>query len=127
MGDNVILAVCNMLLPLTMLGLGLMIWLTKPGYGDIFGYRTTVSLKNPQTWSRAQGLFGKICTITYAALSFLTLIAGIVPIILKFDKYTSGLISAIVNCVSFVAVFVVIGVTDGIVKKEFKRGDGNGS
>lgn len=119
MGDNVIIAVVNMLLPLTMLGLGLMIWLTKPGYGDMFGYRTTWSLKSKETWERAQGLFGKICTITYAVISFISLIAGIVPIIWKSD--ISGIIVCALYLVQFFSVFVVIGVTDGIVSREFNK------
>lgn len=125
MSDNVIIAVVDMLLPLTMLGLGLMIWLTKPGYGDAFGYRTTWSLKSKESWERAQGLFGRLCTITYAVLSFLSLIAGLVPIIIKTDnEYIAGIISGILSFVQFVSVFVVIGVTDGIVKREFDK-DGN--
>lgn len=119
MGDNVIIAVVDMLLPLTMLGLGLMIWLTKPGYGDMFGYRTTWSLKSKETWERAQGLFGKICTITYAVISFISLIAGIVPIIWKSD--ISGIIVCVLYLVQFFSVFVVIGVTDGIVAREFNK------
>lgn len=121
MGDNVIIAVVDMLLPLTMLGLGLMIWLTKPGYGDAFGYRTTWSLKSKETWERAQGLFGRLCTITYAVISFISLICGIIPIVGGFDKYTAGIIACVLNFVQFVSVFVVIGVTDGIVKREFDK------
>lgn len=58
MGERIICAVVNMFLPLTLLGLGLMVWLTKPGYGDAFGYRTTWSLKSKETWALAQELFG---------------------------------------------------------------------
>lgn len=119
MVDNVIIAVVNMLLPLTMLGLGLMIWLTKPGYGDALGYRTTWSLKSKETWERAQGLFGRLCTITYAVISFISLIAGLVPIIWRLD--ISVIIACVLNLVQFFSVFVVIGVTDGIVKREFDK------
>lgn len=124
MGDNIIMAVCNMLLPLTMLGLGLMIWLTKPGYGDAFGYRTTWSLKSKETWARAQGLFGRLCTITYAVISFISLVCGVIPIAGGFDKYITGIIACFLSLVQFVSVFVVIGVTDGIVKREFDK-EGN--
>ena len=118
MGDNVIIAVVDMLLPLTMLGLGLMIWLTKPGYGDILGYRTTWSLKSKETWERAQFLFGKICTIVYAVISVISLICGIVPIIWKSDI---GIITCVLYLVQFVSVFVIIRVTDGIVAREFNK------
>lgn len=121
MGDNVIIAVVNMLLPLTMLGLGLMIWLTKPGYGDMFGYRTTWSLKSKETWERAQGLFGRLCTVTYAVISFISLICGVIPIVGGFDKYAVGIMAGVLSLVQFVSVFAVIGVTDGIVKREFNK------
>ena len=124
MGDNIIIAVVDMLLPLTMLGLGLMIWLTKPGYGDAFGYRTTWSLKSKETWARAQGLFGRLCTVTYAVISFISLICGVIPIVVGFDKYTTGIIACFLSLVQFVSVFVIIGVTDGIVSREFDK-EGN--
>lgn len=124
MGENIIIAVCDMLLPLTMLGLGLMIRLTKPGYGDAFGYRTTWSLKSKETWVRAQRLFGSICTKAYAVLSFLTLLSGVMIIFADTDDLALTIAVNAVNLVNFIALFVIIGITDGIVKREFNK-DGN--
>lgn len=124
MGEDIITAVCDMLLPLTMLGLGLIVWLTKPGYGDAFGYRTTWSLKSKETWTRAQGLFGSICTKSYAVLSFLTLLSGVLIIITDTDDIAPVIVVNAVNLVNFIALFVIIGVTDGIIKREFDK-DGN--
>ncbi len=124
MGENVICAVVNMLLPLTLLGLGLLIWLTKPGYGDAFGYRTTQSLRNKETWARAQELFGRSCTITFAVLSFITLISGVIPIICGADKYVMGIVVGAAVFVDFIAFLILVGVVDGIVKREFDA-DGN--
>ncbi len=121
MGENVIIAVCNMLLPLTMLGLGLVIWKTRPPFGDMFGYRTAQSLKSPEAWAAAQMLFGRYCTITYAVLSGLTLAAGAASILFKVED--TGIIIMAVNLVDFAAFFVVVGVTDRIVKKHFNGGD----
>ena len=117
MGENVIIAVCNMLLPLTMLGLGLMIWKTRPPYGDIFGYRTTQSQKSPESWELAQALFGKYCTLTFAVLCGLTLIASVIPIVFRVGELAEMWIVTVVNLIDFLAVFVVIGVTDHTVKK----------
>lgn len=116
MGEMVIIAVCNMLLPLTMLGLGLMIWKTRPPFGDMFGYRTKQSQKSPEAWELAQAVFGKLCTLTYAALCALTLIASVVPIIFGLDDVLI-IVTGIVNLVDFTAFFVVIAVTEKIVKK----------
>lgn len=117
MGEKVIIAVCNIFLPLTILGLGLMVWKTHPPFGDMFGYRTTQSQKSPEAWELAQALFGRYCTLTYAVLSALTLIASVIPIIFKLDELVVMWIFTIVNLVDFIALFVVIGVTDSKVKK----------
>lgn len=117
MGEKVIIAVCDMFMPLTILGLGLMIWKTHPPFGDMFGYRTTQSQKSPEAWDMAQALFGRYCTLTYAALSALTLIAGLIPLVFKVDDMVTAWIVTVVNTVDFVALFVVIGVTDSKVKK----------
>lgn len=117
MGKNVIIAVCNMLLPLTILGLGLMIWKTRPPFGDMFGYRTTQSQKSPEAWELAQALFGRYCTLTYAVLCALTLIASVAPLIFKLDELVVTWILTVTNLVNFIALFVIIGVTDSKVKK----------
>lgn len=117
MGEKVIIAVCNMLLPLTILGLGLMVWKTHPPFGDMFGYRTAQSQKSPEAWELAQALFGRNCTLTYAVLSALTLIASVIPIIFKLDELVVMWIFTIVNLTDFIALFIVIGVTDSKVKK----------
>ncbi len=117
MGEKVILAVCNMFLPLTILGLGLMVWKTHPPFGDMFGYRTTQSQKSPEAWDMAQALFGKSCTLTYAVLSFITLISSLVPIFFEVDETAVDWIFTAVNIVNFVTLFVLIFITDSKVKK----------
>lgn len=117
MSEDIIVAVCNMFMPLTILGLGLMVWKTHPPFGDMFGYRTTQSQKSPEAWVMAQALFGKSCTLTYAILSFLTLIAGLVTIFFKVGETAETWIITAVNIVDFAALFVVIFITDSKVKK----------
>lgn len=123
MGESIIIAVCNMFLPLTMLGLGLMVWKTHPPFGDVFGYRTTQSLKSPEAWNMAQAFFGRSCTLTYAVLSLLTLIAGLVPIFFKVDEMATAWIVTVANTVDFAALFAVIFITERKVKKYFNEGD----
>lgn len=117
MGEKIIFALCNMFLPLTILALGLVVWKTHPPFGDMFGYRTTQSQKSPEAWDIAQALFGRSCTLTYAVLSFLTLIAGLVPIFFKVDEMAEAWIITAVNIVDFAALFVLIFITDSKLKK----------
>lgn len=123
MGEKIIFAVCNMFLPLTILGLGLMVWKTHPPFGDMFGYRTTQSQKSPEAWDMAQALFGRSCTFTYAVLSFITLIAGLVPIFFKVDEMAADWIITAVMIVDFAALFVLIFITDSKLKKYSAEND----
>ncbi len=117
MFDFVLILVVGMLMPLTMLGLGLMIWKTRPSFNDIMGCRITYSQKNERLCNMGQELFGKYCTITYAAILALSIITGVIPILFKMNKYTAGIINSGMYLVQFVSVFAVIGVTDGKLKK----------
>ena len=123
MGEKVIIAVVNMLTPLTLLGLGLLIWKTRPPFGDIFGYRTKQSQKSPEAWELAQAVFGRYCTLTYAVLSALTLISGLLPIFVKLDEFWLSIFVLAVNFANVIALAVVIGITESIVKKQTEEGD----
>ncbi|MDE7230376.1 MAG: SdpI family protein [Oscillospiraceae bacterium] len=124
MGDLVIMLVCGLLLPLTMLGLGLLILKTRPPFNDIMGYRTTWSQKNERLWNMGQELFGRYCTITYIVILVLSILCGVIPIALHMDRYTAGLINATMYLVQFVSVFAVIGVTDARLKRSYKKEEG---
>lgn len=124
MTDNVICAIANMLLPLTLLGMGAIIWKTKPGYKDMFAYHTTTAEKNEAMWNRAQELFGRICTITYAVLSAVTLICGLIPVICRLDKSIGTIICSFLCVANVVPMFVFIGIVEVTLKKEFDK-DGN--
>ncbi len=124
MGDLVIMLAAGLLLPITMLIMGLLIWKTRPPFNDITGYRTTYSRKNERLWNMGQELFGKYCTITYAVILGLSLISGLIPIVFSIDRYTAGIINAGMYLVQFVSVFAVIGVTEGKLKRA-EGGDEN--
>ena len=124
MGENselVILMVVGLMLPLTMLGMGLLIWKTKPPYKDMFGYNTTYSQKNERLWDMGQELFGRYCTITYSVITVLSILCGLIPIVFDINFYIGELIEMIIYLVQFFSVFAVIGVTDGKLKKAMKN------
>lgn len=117
MGETIIIAVVNMLTPLTLLGLGLVIWKTRPPFGDMFGYRTKQSQKSPEAWELAQAVFGRYCTLTYAVLSALTLISSLIPLFVRLDDLGRSILFMVINFVDVVALAFVIGVTESTVKK----------
>ena len=124
MGETIIIAVVNMLTPLTLLGLGLVIWKTRPPFGDLFGYKSKQSLKSSEAWEIAQAVFGRYCTITYAVLSALTLIVSLLPLFVKFDELGVSILVMAVNFVNVIAFAPVIGVTESTVKKYTEGSDG---
>ena len=117
MGETIIIAVVNMLTPLTLLGLGLVIWNTRPPFGDMFGYKSKQSLKSPEAWEIAQAVFGRYCTLTYAVLSALTLVVSLLPLFVKFDELGVSILVMAVNFVNVIAFAYVVGVTESTVKK----------
>ena len=123
MGDLVIMLVVGLLLPITMLGMGLLIWKTRPPFNDLFGYRTTYSQKNERLWDMGQELFGKYCTVTYTVILILSVLCGLLPIVFDIDHSIGQIINAAMNLVQFFALFAVIGVTDRKLKKAMKESD----
>ena len=117
MGKTILIAVVNMLLPLTMLGFGLVIWTTRPPFGDMFGYRSKQSLKSPEAWEIAQAVFGRYCTLTYTVLCPLTLIVSLLPLFVEFDELGVSILVMAVNFVNVIAFAYVVGVTESTVKK----------
>ena len=121
MGDLVIMLVVGLMLPITMLGMGLLIWKTNPPYKDMFGYNSTYSQKNERLWKMGQELFGRYCTITYTVILIASILGGLVPIIFDINFYIGELINMFIYLAQFLSVFAVIGVTDGKLKKAFKE------
>lgn len=121
MGDLVILLVSSLFLPITMLILGLVVWRTRPPFNDIMGYRTTWSQKNERLWNMGQELFGRYCTITYAVISGISVIMSVIPMIFDIDKLMISVMNSAMYLVQFTALFAVIGVTDGKLKRSFKQ------
>ena len=115
--------IVGLMLPLTMLGMGLLIWKTKPPYKDMFGYNTTYSQKNERLWNMGQELFGRYCTITYSVITVLSILCGLIPIVFDINFYIGELIEMIIYLAQFFSVFAVIGVTDGKLKRAMNNED----
>lgn len=119
--ELVILMVVGLMLPITMLGMGLLIWKTKPPYKDMFGYNSTYSHKNERLWNMGQELFGRYCTITYTVIIVLSILCGLIPIVFDINFYIGELMDMFMYLVQFLSVFAVIGVTDGKLKRALKK------
>lgn len=61
MGFWIFMFICNMLIPLLMIGFGRVMWKTPPQkINGVYGYRTKRSMKNMDTWRFAHEFCGRL-------------------------------------------------------------------
>ena len=108
----------DLLIPLTMIGFG-KLFLTKApkNINAVFGYRTTMSMKNRDTWEFAHKYCGKLwfrCGLVLLPLS-------IIPLIFVLDRSidTIGMIGGVVSVIQLVLVVGSIFPTEAALKKVF--------
>ena len=113
----------NLILPLTMIFLGKYFSKRAPGkINYVFGYRTTPSMKNPDTWQFAHHYFGKLWYKSGLILLVLTVAAMLFG--LGKDTNTVGVLGGIVCTVQLPAMLYAIWPTERALKKTFDK-DGN--
>ncbi len=118
MGFWIFMLLMDLLIPVAMVVLG-KIFMTKApeNINDVFGYRTTMSMKNKDTWEFAHKYCGKlwlICGLVLLPLS-------IVPLIFVFNKGTDiiGAVGGIVCAVQLIPLIGAIFPTEAALKKSF--------
>lgn len=110
----------DMLIPLLMLGLGKSFMKNPPTeVNPGYGYRTTMSSKNRDTWDFAQRYMGKVWHQTGRVL----LIPSALPLlfVLGRDVGTVGVVGLIVSGVQLVVMLGSILVTERALKKNFDK------
>lgn len=110
----------DLLIPLIMIGFG-RLFLTKApqNINATFGYRTTMSMKNQDTWDFAHKYCGKLwfkCGIVLLPLSVIPLL-----FILNKDITTIANVSLIIATVQLVVLLGSIFPTEAALKKTFDK------
>ena len=123
MGFWIFMLLMDLLIPLTMIGFG-KLFLTKApkNINAVFGYRTTMSMKNRDTWEFAHKYCGKLwfrCGLVLLPLSVILLI-----FVLDKSIDTIGMIGGIVSVIQLVLLVGSIFPTEAALKEVF---DINGS
>lgn len=120
MGFWIFMLVINLLLPLTMLGFGKAFSKRGPGkINGIYGYRTTMSMKNEDTWHFAHVHFGK----QWYKLGWIIL-AGSVAVMLLVsggNEDTVGLVGGVLCTVQCIVMMLPIFSTEAALKKTFDK------
>lgn len=120
MGESIIKAVLNMLIPLTILIYPLCCLKTRPPFGDAFSYRTSRAMKSREAWEYAQPVFGRLGTRVYLILTGITLIVNAANVIFKLDGNVvmMCLLSAL-QVADMFALFVVMAAVERKLKRAF--------
>lgn len=120
MGFWIFMLLMDLLLPLTMIGFGKWFMAKAPkNINVVFGYRTTRSMKNKDTWEFAHKYFGKLwfrCGLVLLPLSM-------IPLLFVFGKGADavGTVGDIVCVVQLVPLIGSIFPTEAALKKTFDK------
>ena len=120
MGFWIFMLLMDLLVPLTMVGFGKLFMTKSPqDINTVFGYRTTMSMKNKDTWEFAHKYCGKLwlkCGLALLPLS-------VIPLIFVFHKGTDiiGTVGGIVCTVQLVPLIGSISLTEAALKKTFDK------
>lgn len=119
----ILLFVCNLLIPLLMLIIGL-VWEKHPvtDINGAIGYRTARSMKNQETWNFAQRYMGKIWKKTGSALFFPSIAVNIICFFVGEDVF--AIVTAVLETVQVIVLLVSIIPIERALKKNF---DENGN
>ena len=121
MGDNVIMLVCSVFEPITIMITALVIWKLPAEYKGIWAYHTVWAEKSPEAWAAAQYFFGKIGFFSNLAALILTIIA-FVPVLAveRFEPF-GNLVCMIVTTAQMAVLFADIFIVEGMLKKNFDK------
>lgn len=108
----------NLLLPITMIGFGKLFMNTAPKeINGFFGYRTSMSMKNKETWIFAHHYCGKLWYVVGRYMFLLTILAMLIPFG-KEEDYV-GKIGGFICVIQLVFLVGSIYPTERALKKNF--------
>jgi len=123
MGFGIFILIVSLLLPLSMIGLGA--FFVKEGIKEpnwAFGYRTSLSMKNKDTWQFAHIHCGKLWRVIGLIMLLLSIIAMI--FLIGQGEEVVGIYGLIVMIVQMVVLIISIFPTQIALMKTFDK-DGN--
>jgi uncharacterized membrane protein len=110
--------VMDMLIPVTMIILGRIFRKQAPEkINHLYGYRTSMSMKNRETWEFAHEYFGRIWYISGFVL--LVLSAAVMLSVLGQDVGTVGTVGGILCAVQCIPLIVPVIFTEIALRKNF--------
>lgn len=118
MGFWVFMTICNLIVPLLMVGVGKVMMKNPPKtINKVFGYRTSRSMKNQETWDFAQVCCGKLWWKTGWIIMPFSII-GMFPAVGKDDDFI-GWLGAGISIVECIVLILSILLVESALKKKF--------
>ena len=118
MGFWIFMLCMDLIIPFTMIGFGKLFLSNAPGEINFaFGYRTSMSMKNKDTWEFAHMFCGKL----WFRCGLVLLPVSIIPLIFVFNQSdnTIGIVSGVVCVIQLVLLIGSIFPTEAALKKMF--------
>lgn len=115
--------IMNLLIPFTMIGFGKYFLKKAPKkINPVFGYRTTMSMKNKDTWEFAHRYCGQI----WYVCGLILLPMSIVPMLFVIGQSddTIGTLGAVICLIQIIPLIGAVLPTEKALKKNFDK-DGN--
>lgn len=120
MGFWVFMLGMNLLIPATMIGFGKYFMKSVPeSINIVFGYRTSMSMKNQDTWKFAHEYFGKLWFKWGKIALILTIIAMLFLLGKSVD--TIGNWGGTICMIQLVALISAIGPTENALRRTFDK------
>ncbi len=116
----IFMMIMDLLLPVTMIGFGRYFMKKAPNeINAVFGYRTSMSMKNKDTWEFAHQYFGKIWYI--CGLAMLPITVMFMLFIIEKNEDCVGTVGGIICGVQMIPLIGSVFLTETALKKNFDK------
>jgi uncharacterized membrane protein len=123
MWQVIFIFVSNLIIPIMMLFFGIIFKNQGPKkINGIYGYRTSMSMKNKETWDFAHRYCGRLWTKLGIITLFVSIIISLIT--LNFDEKIQGIVVAVVVTIQTIILIASIFPVEKELKKNFDK-DGN--
>lgn len=120
MGLKIFIVILNFMIPVTMLFFG--VKFRKHGPKDIngiYGYRTSMSMKNKETWEFAHQYCGRLWIKLGLVMLIITIIAS--ALVFTFDDDVRGIIETVLVTAQTIILIASIFPVESALKKNFDK------
>ena len=123
MGFWIFMLIMDLLIPFTMIGFGKSFTKSAPKHINFaYGYRTTMSMKNQDTWQFAHQYSGKIWFRSGLVLLPVTILAML--FVIGGTEDTVGTVGAVICGIQMIPLIGTVFFTENALKRTFDK-DGN--